>query len=157
MWAPENRTRYSRTGLRYPSDVSDEEWAEIAPLIPPARRGGRRRSVDVRAVLNGILYVLETGCQWRHLPKDLPPRSTCHDYLQLWAWDGTLKRLHHHLYQRTREHEGREASPSAAVVDSQSVRSASKGGLASTRSAMMRARKSRASNTRSLSIRSGSC
>ena len=66
-------------------------------LIPPARRGGRRRRVDVRAVLDGILYVLESGCQWRHLPKDLPPRSTCHDYLQLWAWDGTLERIHYQL------------------------------------------------------------
>ena len=130
MWASENRTRYSRAGLRYPSDLTDEEWAEIAPLIPPARRGGRRRRVDVRAVLDGILYVLESGCQWRHLPKDLPPRSTCHDYLQLWAWDGTLERIHYQLYQRAREHEGREASPSAAVVDSQSVRSASKGACA---------------------------
>jgi putative transposase len=62
MWTAENRARYSRVGLRYPSDLTDEEWAEIAPLIPPARRGGRQRSVKVRAVLNGILYVLETGC-----------------------------------------------------------------------------------------------
>jgi transposase len=157
MWTPENRTQYSRTGLRYPSDVTDEEWAEIAPLIPPARTGGRKRSVDLRAVLDGILYVLETGCQWRHLPKDLPPRSTCNGYFQLWAWDGTLERVHHHLYQRTREHEGREASPSAAVVDSQSIRSASKGGAMLTRSAMMRAKKLEASNTRSSSIRSVSC
>ena len=74
MWKPETRTRHSRAGLRYPSDLSDAEWAVIEPLIPPGRRGGRRRSVDVRAVLNGVLYVLETGCQWRHLPKDLPPR-----------------------------------------------------------------------------------
>jgi transposase len=94
----------------------------------PSAPGGRRG--DVRAVLDGVLYVLESGCQWRHLPKDLPPRSTCHDYLQLWAWDGTLERIHYQLYQRAREHEGREASPSAAVVDSQSVRSASKGACA---------------------------
>ncbi len=82
-------------------------------------------------------------CQWRHLPKDVPPRSTCHDYLQLWAWDGTLEHIHYHLYQRTREHEDREASPSAAIVDSQSVRSASKGGAAPIWLAMMQARKSR--------------
>src|SRR5688572_32112570 len=74
-------------------------------LIPPARRGGRRRRVDVRAVLDGILYVLESGCQWRHLPKDLPPRSTCHAYLQLWAWDGTLERIPYQLYQRARSEE----------------------------------------------------
>lgn len=81
MWNSESRTRYSRDDSGYPSDLRDDEWAVIEPLIPPARRGGRRRSVDVRAVLNGVLYVLETGCQWRHLPKDLPPRSTCHGYL----------------------------------------------------------------------------
>jgi putative transposase len=78
--------------------------------------------------LDGLLYVLETGCQWRHLPKDFPPRSTCHGYFQLWAWDGTLERIHFHLYQGTRELEGREASPTAAIVDSQSIRSAAKGG-----------------------------
>ena len=115
----------------------------IEPLIPPGRRGGRRRSVDVRAVLNGVLYVLETGCQWRHLPKDFPPRSTCHSYLQLWAWEGTLERIHHELYVRVREQEGREGSPTAAVVDRQRVRSAEKGGSLSTRSALMRARRSR--------------
>lgn len=73
MWKPETRTRDSRTGLRYPGDLSNEEWAVIEPLIPPGRRGGRRRSVDPRAVPDGVLYVLETGCQWRHLPKDVPP------------------------------------------------------------------------------------
>lgn len=129
MWPPESRTRHSRDGLRYPSDLNDAEWSAVAALIPPARRGGRRRSVDVREVLNGILYVLETGCQWRHLPKDFPPRSTCHGYLHLWMWDGTLERIHHDLHVRTREHEGREASPTAAIVDSQSVRAAQKGGL----------------------------
>jgi transposase len=157
MWTAENRARYSRVGLRYPSDLTDEEWAEIAPLIPPARRGGRQRSVKVRAVLNGILYVLETGCPWRYIPKAVPPRSTCHAYLQLWAWDGTLERIHYHLYQRTREHEEREASPSAAVVDSQSVRSASKGGHTPMWLARMQAKKSKGSNTRSLSIPSASC
>ena len=143
MWKPETRTRHSRAGLRYPSDLSDAEWAVIEPLIPPGRRGGRRRSVDVRAVLNGVLYILETGCQWRHLPKDFPPRSTCHSYLQLWAWEGTLERIHHELYVRVREQEGREGSPTAAVVDRQRVRSAEKGGSLSTRSALMRARRSR--------------
>ena len=130
MWTPEKRERHDRSGLRYPSDLSDEEWRIVAPLIPPARRGGRHRSVDLRAVLNGVLYVLETGCQWRHLPKDLPPRSTVHGYLHLWAWEGTLERIHHDLYQQVREQDGREASPTAAVVDSQSVRAAEKGGAA---------------------------
>jgi transposase len=149
MWARENRGLYERKGLRYPSDLRDEEWALIAPLIPPAKRGGRKRSVggrevDVREVMNGVFYVLETGCQWRALPKDLPPKSTVHDYLTLWDWDGTLERIHHALYLMTRDLEGREASPSAGVIDSQSVKSAEKGGRASTRRAMMRARRSRA-------------
>ena len=95
---------------------------------PAAKRGGRRREVDVREVLNGVLYVLETGCQWRALPKDLPPKSTVHDYLMLWDWDGTLERVHHALYLMVRDLEGREASPSAGAIDSQSVKSAEKGG-----------------------------
>ena len=144
MWTDENRGQYERQGLRYPSDLRDEEWALIAPLIPPAKRGGRRREVDVREVMNGVLYVLETGCQWRALPKDLPPKSTVHDYLMLWDWDGTLERVHHALYLMVRELEGRAASPSAGVIDSQSVKGAEKGGRASTRRAMTRARKSRA-------------
>jgi transposase len=144
MWTRENRGLYERQGARYPSDLSDAEWALIAPLIPPAKRGGRRREVDVREVLNGVLYVLGTGCQWRALLKDLPPKSTVHDYVMLWDWDGTLERVHHALYLMTRDLEGREASPSAAVIDSQSVRSAEKGGRASTRRAMTRARRSKA-------------
>ena len=79
MWTQENRSLYTRKGLRYPSDLTDPEWSLIAPLIPPAKRGGRKREVDVREVLNAILYVLGTGCQWRALPKDLPPRSTVHN------------------------------------------------------------------------------
>jgi transposase len=144
MWTRENRSLYERKGARYPSDLGAAEWALIAPLIPPAKRGGRRREVDVREVMNGVLYVLETGCQWRALPKDLPPKSTVHDYLMLWDWDGTLERVHHALCLMVRELEGREASPSAGVIDSQSVKGAEKGGRASTRRAMTRARKSRA-------------
>ncbi len=130
MWTDENRPRYNRDHLRYPSDVTDEEWAEIAPLIPPAKRGGGKRRVDMRAVVNGIMYILSTGCQWRYIPKDLPPRSTVHDYITLWEWDGTLDKIHHTLYVRCREKLEREASPTAAIVDSQSVKSAEKGGPA---------------------------
>ena len=118
MWTRENRSLYDRKGLRYPSDLTDPEWALIAPLIPPAKRGGRKREVDVREILNGILYVLGTGCQWRALPKDLPPKSTVHNYFTLWEWDGTLDRIHHHLYVMTRELEGRETSPTAGAIDS---------------------------------------
>jgi transposase len=157
MWTAENRRQYERTGLRYPSDLTDAEWALAEPLIPPAKRGGRKRTVEVREVLNGIFYVLATGCQWRALPKDLPPRSTVHEYLQLWAWDGTLARLHHALYVRAREQAGREASPSAAILDSQSVKGAEKGGAGSTRRATMRARRSRARSATSWSTRSACC
>jgi len=140
MWTAQNRRRYDRSQLRYPSDLTGDEWAHVEPLIPPARRGGNKRHVDVREVMNGIMYILSTGCQWRAVPKDLPPRSTLFDYLDLWNWDGTLDRIHHALYVECREQDEREASPSAAIIDSQSVKSAEKGGPASIRMAMMRAR-----------------
>lgn len=89
------------------------------------------------------MYILSTGCQWRALPKDLPPRSTVYDYFDLWSWDGTLDRIHHALYVQCREQAGREASPTAAIIDSQSVKSAEKGGPRSTRLALTRARRSR--------------
>ena len=128
MWTNENRPRYNRDRLRYPSDLTDEEWALVEPLIPPAKHGGRRRTVVMREVVNGVMYVLSTGCQWRYLPKDLPPRSTVHDYLTRWSCEGTLKRIHHALYVQCREAAGRAASPTACVIDSQSVKSAEKGG-----------------------------
>src|ERR1700751_2933222 len=143
MWTAKNRGRFDRSKLRGPSDLTEDEWAYVEPLIPPAKRGGNKRRVDVREVMNGIMYVLSTGCQWRAVPKDLPPRSTLFDYLNLWSWDGTLDRVHHALYVECREQSGREASPTAAIIDSQSVKSAEKRGAGSTRMAMMRARKSR--------------
>jgi transposase len=94
--------------------------------------------------MNGLMYVLSTGCQWRAVPKDLPPRSTRFDYLDLWGYDGTLDRMHHALYVECREQREREASPTAAIIDSQSVKSAEKGGLESIRMAMMHARRSKA-------------
>jgi transposase len=153
MWTIENRLRYNRDKLRYLSDLTDEEWGLIAPLIPPARHGGRRRQVMVREVMNGVMYVLSTGCQWRYLPKDLPPKSTVHDYLTRWNYDGTIERVHHALYVQCREAAGREASPTACVIDSQSVKSAEKGGLGSIRPAMTRARRSPARSGISWSIR----
>ena len=140
MWTTENRPRYNRDKLRYPSDLTDEEWALVEPLIPPAKHGGRRRWVVVREVMNGVMYVLSTGCQWRYLPKDLPPKSTVHDYLTRWNYDGTIERVHHALYVQCREVAGRQASPTACVIDSQSVKSAEKGGFGSVRPATMRAR-----------------
>ena len=144
MWTAEHRRMAARTGLRYPSDLTDDEWALIEPMIPPAKRGGRRREVNVREVLNAIFYVLSTGCQWQALPKDLPPKSTVHDFLDLWSYDGTLDRIHHMLYVECREQGEKEASPTAAIIDSQSVKSAEKGGPASIRMAMTRARRSKA-------------
>jgi transposase len=144
MWTEKNRRRYDRGHLRYPSDLTDAEWQLVAPLIPPAKRGGNKRRVDVREVMNGVMYILSTGCQWRAIPKDLPPRSTLYDYLDLWSWDGTLDRIHHMLYEACREQGEREVSPTAAIIDSQSVKSAEKGGRTSIRTAMMRPRRSRA-------------
>jgi transposase len=128
MWTDENRAGYDRSKLRYPSDLTDQEWSLIEPLIPPARRGGNRRTVVVRDVVDGVMYILSTGCQWSALPKDLPPRSTVNDYFRRWDDDGTLDRIHHALYVQCRELAERDASPTAAIIDSQSVKSAEKGG-----------------------------
>ena len=128
MWTSDNRAKYDRGKLRYPSDLTDDEWALVQPLIPPAKRGGRRREKSERELVNGIMYVLSTGCQWLYVPKDLPPKSTLHDYLTRWNYDGTLKKVHHTLYVKCRELIGREPSPTAGVIDSQSVKSAEKGG-----------------------------
>ena len=141
MWKPEHRVAADRRGLRYPSDLTDAEWALVAPLIRPAKRGGRPRTVDVREVLNAIFYVLWTGCQWKALPKDFPPRSTVWDYMDLWDWEGTLARIHHALYVAVRETAGRAASPTTAIIDSQTAKGAVKGGPRSTRPAMTRARR----------------
>ena len=105
MWTPENRPKYDRSKLRYPSDLTDEEWSIIGPLIPLAKGGGNKRTIDVRAVLNGVMYILSTGCQWRAIPKDLPPRSTVSHYFCRWQQDGTLDRLHR-LAERWRETRG---------------------------------------------------
>jgi transposase len=107
---------------------------------PSSKQGGRKRTADVREVVNGIMYVLSTGCQWRYLPKDLPPKSTVYRYFDLWNYDGTLEAIHHTHYVKCREAEEREASPTAAIIDSQSVKSAEKGGRALTRMATMRAK-----------------
>lgn len=157
MWKPEHRKAARREGLRYDSDMTDAEWALVAPFIPPAKRGGRKREVDVREVLNAIFYVLWTGCQWKALPKDFPPKSTVHWYLTLWNWDGTLERIHHALYVTLREQEGRQASPTAAIIDSQSAKGAPKGGLSSIPKVMTRPRRSWAASGISSSTRSAFC
>src|SRR6266852_4967232 len=140
MWTNKNRARYDRSKLRYPSDLTDDEWRLVEPLIPPGKTGGGKRTVIMREVVNGLMYILSTGCQWRAIPKDLPPRSSVHDYFDLWTYDGTLERIHHALYEQCRERAQRKASPTAAIIDSQSVKSAEKGGRALIRTATMRVR-----------------
>ena len=106
-WTAEHRRAADRRGLRYPSDLTDDEWALVAPLIGPAKHGGRPRTANVREVLNAVFYVLSTGCQWSALPKDLPPKSTAWDYFSRWEWEGTIERIHHVLYVAVREQAGR--------------------------------------------------
>ena len=139
MWTHENRAKYNRDHLRYPSDLTDDEWRHIEPFIPPAKPGGGKRRRDMRAVMDGVMYILSTGCQWRYLPKDFPPRSTVHGYFIWWQCDGVLDRIHDALYVECREQAERDASPTAAIIDSQSVKSAEKGGPALIRTGSMQA------------------
>ncbi len=111
MWTIENRPRYDRDKLRYPSDLTDPEWEQIKPLIPPAKRGGGKRTVNMREVVNSIMYVPEYRFQWRYIPKDLPPRSTANGYFCQWGYDGTLEKIHHALYVKCREQAERDGQP----------------------------------------------
>ena len=153
MWTEAARKQHAPRKGRYPSDLTDAEWALIAPLIPPARRGGRPRETDMREVMNAVRYVLRTGCQWRQLPKDFPPRSTVYSYFWEWSRYGVLDRIHHTLLVACREAEGREASPTAAIIDTQAVKATEKGGAAAIPLATTRAKRSRASSATRSSIR----
>ncbi len=121
----------------YPSDLSDAEWAVLAPLLPPAGTGGRGRSVDVREVMNALFYMARTSCQWRQLPHDFPPWPTVHDYYRHWRLDGVWEQLNAVLREKVRAKQGRKATPSAAAIDAQSVKTTEKGGT----TAMMQERR----------------
>lgn len=120
---------------RYPSDLTDQEWVILEALIPPAKPGGRPRTVDMREVINAMLYLDRTGCQWRALPRDFPPWPTVWTYFRAWRNDGTWQHIHTALREQVRVKQGRQATPSAAIIDSQSVKTSQKGGLAATTAA----------------------
>ena len=127
-WTDPARRQYARPAARYATDLTDAEYALVAPHLPSPNRLGRPREVDLREVVNAILYLLRTGCPWRLLPKDFPPKSTVFGYFQRLWQDGTWPTLHALLVMAAREQAGREASPTAGIIDSQSVRTTEAGG-----------------------------
>ncbi|NCB00193.1 MAG: IS5 family transposase [Clostridia bacterium] len=122
MWTDITRRQYRRDKLKYASDLTDKEWEVLGPILPGPSSRGRPRRVDLRSVVEAIFYVLESGCQWRMVPDSFPPRSTVQRYFYTWCRDGTWKQINHFVLMRAREEIGREASPSAGVIDSQSVK-----------------------------------
>src|SRR4028118_253160 len=128
MWTPTTRRQHSRDGLRYETDLTDADWALIEPLMPEPRQRGRPRAWPLREIVNAIFYVLRGGIAWRLIPKDLPPRTTVYRWFALWRDTGLFERMNHLLVMADRERVGREASPSAAVIDSQSVKTTESGG-----------------------------
>lgn len=129
VWTATTRPHYDRSFCRYASDLTDAEWDLISGFMPLPRSNGRPRTTDLRQVMNAILYIATTGCQWRMLPKDFPPRSTVQRYFYDFSEQGLLITINHHLVMWARENEGRSASPSAGVIDSQSVKTTESGGI----------------------------
>src|ERR671911_2173807 len=128
MWTPTTRRHYSRVGLRYETDLTDAEWAVIKPFMPEPNERGRPRAWSLREIMNAIFYVLRGGIAWRLLPTDLPPKSTVFRWFALWRDKGLFETMNHLLVMADRERVGREASPSAAGIDSQSVKTTQSGG-----------------------------
>jgi transposase len=116
----------------YPSDLTDPEWAQVERFIPAPKPGGRPAKYERREVVNALLYIDRAGCQWRALPHDFPPWDSVYWYFRTWKGDGTLDRLHDELRGDLRRAEGRQRQPSAAVLDSQSVKTTEKGGRGAT-------------------------
>src|SRR5215210_4366028 len=144
MWTQEHRRIYRWEGDGYPSDLRDAEWARLEPLIPQASPGGRPRKTDMRAAMNAIFYLLRTGCPWRYLPRDsFPPRSTVYNILRKFQREGVWEAIWAELHVALRERMGRQASPSAAVLDSPSIKSAEKGAVQTIKSVTTPVRRSR--------------
>src|SRR5271169_7114355 len=128
MWTREHRTIHRQSGERLPSDLTDAQWAHLEPLIPPADPGGRPRKTDMRSAMNAIFYLLRTGCPWRYLPRcAFPPRSTVYNIFRQFQRDGAWERIWEELHMALREALHRDASPTAAILDSQSLKAAEKG------------------------------
>ena len=141
------------TRIRYPTDLTDRQWRRVEPHLPPPKPAGRPRRVERRDIVDAILYVLRNGITWRALPHDFPPWRTVYHYFRLWRLDGTWERLHDALRDQVRARDGRDASPSAAILDSQSVKTTEKGG----RAALMRPSRSTAGSATSWSTRWACC